>query len=134
MRGIKLVVSYGAGKHKYTLFYISGQFWNAPITLSSKNIDLRDPNFKKDIRVLKIMHPGSTVRYVPMWLEETSWDAQKTPCFYAGDSQGGHLYEVESPNDSLIEGTYTDYIVDNLFSTDYLFSKFNETYCTGIDL
>ena len=114
-------------------YYLSGQFWNTPAKLSFENIELRDTRFSKNIRVLKIVHPDSPVRHVPVWLENSSWDERKThtPCIYGGDSQGGHLYEVKSPSDSLIEGTYTDYIVDNLFSTNYLFSKFNETYCTN---
>ena len=47
------------------------------------------------------------------------WGSQQTPCLYAGDRQGGPV----------IQGKYSDYEVNGLFGTQYLFSKFDEGKC-----
>lgn len=39
------------------------------------------------------------------------------------------MYEVQDPNDPLIEGRYKDYIVDGPFATEFDYSHFNEEMC-----
>ena len=51
-------------------------------------------------------------------------------CLYAGNRQGGTIQEVEDPNDSVIEGIYTDYIMNDEFTTDFKFSHFDESICS----
>ena len=58
-----------------------------------------------------------------------SWRKRKETCFYAGSSQGGSVTEVMQPNDPVIEGSYRDYIVSELFASYFLYSQFNETVC-----
>ena len=50
------------------------------------------------------------------------------PCYYAGDSQGGRTSEREE-NESVIEGYYTDYEVDGLFSDEFVYSQFEKDRC-----
>lgn len=59
------------------------------------------------------------------------WDKSREPCLYAGNAQGGPSYEVEEPNDSVIEGRYREYIISNedLFETRYMYSQFEEDRC-----
>ena len=52
------------------------------------------------------------------------WESAKEPCVYAGDSEGGRMYEILKPNVSLLDGSYEDYIVEDLFGTEFKFSQF----------
>ena len=58
-----------------------------------------------------------------------TWEFEKRPCLYVGNSQAGPLGETVDPNDSVMEGTYRNYEVDSLFSPDFDFSHFDETQC-----
>ena len=63
-------------------------------------------------------------------LYELTWSFKKSPCLYVGNSQGGPIYEVEDPNDPIIEGDYNKYIVDDLFSEDnFAYGMFDENNC-----
>ena len=46
-----------------------------------------------------------------------------------GNSQAGPLGEAVVPNDSVIEGIYSDYEVNSIFSSDFAFSHFEEQRC-----
>ncbi len=50
-------------------------------------------------------------------------------CLYAGNSQGGTIAELVSPNDPVLEGAYTDYIVEDAFDSAFLFSQFDDEQC-----
>ena len=59
-----------------------------------------------------------------------TWEFEERPCLYVGNSQAGPLGERDvDPNDSVIEGSYMDYRVDSMFSSDFKFSHFEETRC-----
>ena len=58
-----------------------------------------------------------------------TWEFEKRPCLYVGNSQAGPLGEAVDPNDSVIEGTYRDYEVDSLFSPEFKFYHFDKTHC-----
>lgn len=59
-----------------------------------------------------------------------SWDhTRPESCLYAGDQQGGKTLEIASPNDPVIENNYKLYNTDDLFSTDFRFTRFNESFC-----
>ena len=60
---------------------------------------------------------------------DITWEFEKRPCLYVGNSQGGPIDEVESPNESVIEGDYTEYEVGSLFATAFRYGQFNETEC-----
>ena len=49
-----------------------------------------------------------------------------------GGKQSGPIYEVQDPNDGVIEGTFQDYEVQNPFSEQgYTFGLFSEDKCIG---
>ena len=52
-----------------------------------------------------------------------TWDTTQEQCLYVGDGQGGWSGEFKQLPDSVIEGSYTDYILDGLFQTTYKFSR-----------
>ncbi len=63
-------------------------------------------------------------------LSKRSWDKSLRSCLYVGSSQGGRLTDIPGPKDSVIEGTYSDYIVsDGLLGSFFEFSKFDTTIC-----
>lgn len=65
-------------------------------------------------------------------LFKRSWDKSLTSCLYVGSSQGGILADVPGPKDSVIEGVYTRYIIeDGLLGTDFAFSRFNSAVCNN---
>ena len=60
-------------------------------------------------------------------LDRQKWDNSRDICLYSGNIQGGTLQEVEDPNDSVIEGTYVDYRTSELFSSSFMYSKFEQS-------
>ena len=58
-----------------------------------------------------------------------TWDVRDELCFYAGSNQGGPIREIEEPNDSVIEGSYEDYRVQGLFSTQFVYAQFDDSMC-----
>ena len=65
-----------------------------------------------------------TTRTFVASLQPRVWDRTAGYCLYAGNRQSGptgDIPENESPNDSVIEGEYSDYIVSADFATDCLF-------------
>ena len=52
-----------------------------------------------------------------------TWDNTKKTCYYSGNAQGGST-GVASPDDSVIEGTYTDYATSDIFSPQFRYNQF----------
>ena len=96
-----------------------GQFWNVPFDVEDYVGDRGHLN--PGYRAIVIMYrPGSNMshQFVSL-LESCVWDWTKQPCFYSGNQQGGPIGDIDSgPNDSVIEGRYTDYIVSSLVASD----------------
>ena len=63
---------------------------------------------------------------------DVTWEFENRVCYYVGNTQAGPLAEVDEPNDSVIEGIYTEYKVDTLFSSGFMYSHFNEGACSGV--
>ena len=106
-----------------------GQFWNVPITLES----YLGPAFRnQDAYIITFTHPDAPGprRFVGVRSRWT-WEKRYELCLYVGNRQAGPLYEVENPNDPVIEGVYTDYRVTSLFGTEYRFSHFDSSRCTN---
>ena len=53
-----------------------------------------------------------------------TWDRREETCYYAGSKQAGATNYIPSPEETIIEGGYTDYMVDHNFDTDFRFSVF----------
>jgi len=58
-----------------------------------------------------------------------TWEFEKHPCIYVGNSQGGPVSEVDTPNCSVLEGEYKDYKVASMFATDITHSHFKLELC-----
>ena len=58
-----------------------------------------------------------------------TWEFEKKPCLYVGNSQAGPLGEEVGSNDSVIEGTYKDYIVESIFSPNFKFAHIDDENC-----
>ena len=74
-----------------------------------------------------VSHPqSSTRRFVAEYFTQ-KWDNSVSTCLYSGNIQGGRLLEVSDPdfNDPVIEGEYTDYVVEGLFQNSYKYSRFS---------
>ena len=52
-----------------------------------------------------------------------SWESSRKYCLYAGDKQGN----------TVIQGNYTNYEVDEILSPQFVYSTFNETKCVPQD-
>ena len=50
-------------------------------------------------------------------------------CLYAGNQNGGTVFEAVDAHDPLIEGDYKDYITGGQFSTAFSFTQFDESQC-----
>jgi hypothetical protein len=54
-----------------------------------------------------------------------TWDGREDTCYYAGSKQAGAMNYIPAPEDTIIEGDYTDYMVDHDFDADFTFSVFS---------
>ena len=72
-------------------------------------------------------YPGSPSQYL-FALPRTSNSGQNDEYFlYAVNAQGGGI--IKSPNDSVIEGVYTEYIVPGPFSVGFRYTHFDLSEC-----
>ena len=102
---------------------IAGQFWNIPISVQPPNQDglynitVTNPSTLDD-------EVSQSRSFLGRRLPRT-WDNTPQTCFFVGDSQGGPRYEDGEEYDSVIQGDYTEYIVDSLFTTEFEYARFN---------
>ena len=108
------------------LFIHIAQFWNVPVELSSFTGDTPDDYEYYTVTVTPA--DGDTRQFVGFTYDVT-WDFTNTPCIYAGNQQGGIDGNFLGSSDSVIEGHYTQYIVDSLFDTEFNFTQFNSSQC-----
>jgi collagen type VI alpha len=106
-----------------------GQFWNIQISTSEFVGQLRNGDSVDDLVMVTLTPSQSPARRFPAWQETKTWDNRMT-CLYAGNQNGGTIYEVADDHDTLIQGVYKDYITDSAFSTNFRFSQFNSTQCS----
>ena len=99
--------------------FFAGQFWNIPITVSEKD---GVSNVQVYYRGYKSYRNFAAV-FLPL-----VWDHSATGCYYAGDSQGGPERN-NNPVNSVIEGHYSQYIMDGLFDTEFLYNRFDDSAC-----
>ena len=83
----------------------------------------------EDRYIINFTRPGSEPRVFTGFFYPLTWDFKEGPCLYVGNRQAGPIAEVDDPNDSVIEGTYSDYLVAGAFVTDFEFGLFNEDQC-----
>ena len=89
--------------------------------------NLRDGEQAEGFYIINVTRAGSPTRVFTGFLSPLSWDYSPGPCLNAGNIQGGRVYEIADPNDPVIEGRYSDYIVASAFNeTGYIFGKFED--------
>ena len=71
--------------------------------------------------MVNVKHPQASLRSFLASYHSIVWDGSAKPSLYAGSSQGGSITNVE-PNDSVIEGSYFEYEVDDLFVSYFNFN------------
>ena len=82
-----------------------------------------------DDYTVTVNHPGSPPRSFVGIRYSVTWEFEKRPCIYVGNSQAGPIDEVDTPNDSVIEGEYTEYEVASMFATSFKYSHFEDNRC-----
>ena len=104
------------------LFYSRciGQFWNIPIGVQNFTVD---PYYN-----ITVNAKGGTTRSFGGFLYSRPWEIM-LPCLFTGDRQGGATNAFGDPNDSVIQGSFQDYEVSDLFSNDFTFSIFDSAAC-----
>lgn len=112
-----------------TIFFVTGQFWNIPLNVTKYNGPIKDGDPNANYYTIAVAHPRGSHRQFVGRHYDLSWSRDVEDCLYVGNRQGGPIREVDSPNDPVIEGHYTDYIVTGAFQTMFKYSVFNSTYC-----
>ena len=113
----------------------AGQFWNIPVTFAKFTgaipSDLMEEEYY-NVTVLPWNESSPPRSFLGRFYPQ-EWDHSEGPCLYVGNIQGGPSLESEVKlNDSVIEGSYLDYLIPggDIFETEYKFSQFNEERCS----
>ena len=98
----------------------TGQFWSLPISIERNG---SDPTYY----LIEVPQSGNQRRRFIGDQHSVTWQGETRKCFYVGDSQGAKgAWQHEGPNDPVIEGTYSDYITNGRFDTNFEFSQFGK--------
>ena len=108
------------------LFPPQGQFWNIPVEVEPYT---GVPINETGVFTVTVNHPDSEARSFLGSLFGLTWERERRPCLYAGNREAGRADVVEEPNDSIIQGSYTDYRVSGAFATSFIFSQFEDSRC-----
>ena len=108
-------------------FFYTGQFWNIPINVVRYNEQIRG-DVRADAYTITVNYPGQQRQFVG-FLYSLNWELEENWCLYVGNRKGGPINEVDNPNDPVLQGEYTDYKVDNIFGTEYVFGHFESARC-----
>lgn len=80
--------------------------------------------------IVRVDHQDDPPREFVAELFQRTWEKSMKPCLYAGDGQGGRLFEPVTPNDPVIAGTFRDYAVSDLFGSDFIYNKLQQRNCS----
>ena len=112
--------------------------FNVPFTVVDYGglLDSLDPSTNHYyVTVGNTLEDSASSRTFVASLQLRSWDRTAGPCLYAGNRQSGptgDIPEDQRPNDSVIEGEYTQYAVDGDFGSDCMFcGQFDESKCAA---
>ncbi len=108
------------------MFVFTGQFWNVESRVTKYTQPLRDGTVDDNAYLVELMPVNKPKRSFIGFLYPRTWNFEEFPCIYAGNAQGGPIYEAADgePNDSLIEGSIHDYIQSN-----FIYNQFNNELC-----
>ena len=120
--------------HKRVSTYVShlytGQFWNIPINVVRYTQPI-DGVVRDDTYSITVNYPGQRRQFVG-FLYPLTWEFEENQCLYVGNGQGAPIDEVESPNDPVIYGNYSDYKVDSIFGTEFDYDHFDSARCSQL--
>lgn len=102
--------------------YSIGQFWNIPILVQPYTVPQDTTGSLYNVTVIPTSAPE---RSFLGDLFARTWDNTKETCLYIGNGQGGPSGEFADLPGSVIEGRYTDYMVQpqEMFSTNFKFTR-----------
>lgn len=115
-----------------SMFSNLAQFWNVmvsvePYTPPSKQSVEQNTDLQFNVTVQAAPDPEKPnqelYRSFLGDLFPRTWDNTREECLYVGNSQGGPSAEFAIFPDSVIEGSYRDYIVDSMFGTDFGYDR-----------
>ena len=111
----------------YLLFI--GQFWNVEANVTKYDTPLRDGTVSSNAYRVDLKPSNRPTQSFIGFLEQVTWDFADQQCIFAGNSQGGPIYEAADgePNDSLLQGSYTDYKTDSAFDYTFPYGQFDES-------
>jgi len=98
-----------------------------PVELSEYTGETPDDNLS--YYSIKVTPADGDEREFVGHLYDVTWDFTPLPCVYAGNRNGGPVAEFDDPNDSVIEGHYTNYETGGLFNTGFTYSQFDDSRC-----
>ena len=78
---------------QYFFSHSIGQFWNVPIDVEEYDGDFEGSARSNDY-VVTVNYPGSPPRSFVGVLSSVTWEFEKRPCIYVGNSQAGPISEV----------------------------------------
>ena len=84
---------------------------------------MEDPELLGNYRNVTVYPSGSAPRSFAGDQFPRTWDNTRETCLYVGNSQGGPSGEFDELTGSVIEGRYTSYMVDDMFGTEFAFSR-----------
>ena len=106
----------------------AAQFWNIPISVARYQGPYGDINVTETSRIIYsvTLYPDDDNNTRSFLAERGSdtWDNRKKPCLFAGDNNGGPIWEAPKEYGSVIEGTTKDYEVEDVFGSTFTFSKY----------
>jgi len=109
---------------------MSGQFWNVPVSVRNFTETFTTNDSRVTPYIVAVDYPQTPRREFVAELFHRTWDKSLKPCLYAGDGQGGQVFDQTlTPNDPVIAGIYLDYEVSDLFASDFEFNKLLPGIC-----
>ena len=110
------------------MYYVAGQFWNAPASISPFDRQFRDGTPVTNKYLVNITRAGHS-RFVGFYYPQ-NWQGDAQPCMYVGNKQAGPNYNIADYDDGVVDGTFDDYEVPGpLTEGHYKFGLFEEDKC-----
>jgi len=117
------------GKHcTISILIYTGQFWNIPIDVVRYNQSI-DGAMRSDAYTITVNYPDQRRQFVG-FLYPLTWEYIERQCLYVGNGQGGPTEEVDNPNDPVLQGEYTDFIVNDIFGMEFKYTHFDSSRCS----
>ena len=102
------------------IYLFAAQFWNIPVTILTEG----------DQVTLRLFDDPLDPRYrlIPAQPAPRTWDHTRATCYYVGNAQGGPAHSHDAV-ESVIQGNLLQYETSTLFSPDFDFSQFSDSFC-----